>query len=607
MSLILTILTSAHAFWGIPVVPIGGTVPTTQRALAVVSLQDGHAIITWSHDQDGTEASMGLLVPTPAPADWIERSALDYVLRFDDATAPWREDLRCDDLVVRNDVDTAPGCRTTPWTAQPFPEPRIESVHRLDVQALQGSVFLDVLPDAVADDWLAGNGLELPPGGAEVVEAWQAAGLSAVAVRYELVEAVPGGFLPPVQIGFPILGELALRLDGAGDALGAADLTLWALSETVDGEVVDATHTRTSPPSDCMLPGDFGSAWTESTHAALDTPEAPAWASEWTGAVGLCDPACPGGPLDDLDLAAMAFEGAPDSTFLSRVHLRWDPGEWASDLVLVPAHRVAVTAQHYYRHDPTLEWLVPTCGEDLRQQAQCPEIALGGGCAVGPPVGIWVGLGAVVVLRRRRATTAALLATLPSTAWGAGWEVGASVVPVSTERLSVEHVAFEPGMGPPAIGLDLSWAFLVQRQRALGIQVAATGWRGDGVVGARVDPDFIGVDSSVLLHLRQGAWSTGPVRATAALAAGVAVPCMDSSVWTGACVLTADIEGGGGVLLGEGARRWLVELRGRILPRTDGTHVDFDDRTNLPGWIWHHGQIAGVVRVALAIGPPTEP
>jgi MYXO-CTERM domain-containing protein len=265
---------------------------------------------------------------------------------------------------------------------------------------------------------------------------------------------------------------------------------------------------------------------------------------------------------------------------------------------------VAALETHTFATDPDLAWLVPDCDEGFDPDATCPNLDPGGGCAVAPGAGLGLAIAAMAVLRRRRSVACALLvAGSAHAAPAARWEIAALWAPLSTERISAERDDYAHGLGPMAGGADIRWAFAGDERRSLGLSLGATVWRGDGVSGQAVVPRFTGADPFLGLSFRQGGWREGPLRPTAVVGIGLAAPALMPSIGAGESVLTSDLSLGAGAVIGRGTRRLLVELRSDLLPRTDGSHVDFDDRTGLPGWIWHYGRLSGTLRVGLALGP----
>lgn len=594
---------TAAAFYGLPVIPIGGTAPSPSAAILFVTLTDGRATVTVSSNYDLSEGSFGLLIPTPAAADLVERSSLDYTARFDAFTAPVVESLHCDDLVIRNEVDTVPGCRTTPWVPEPWPEARIAQTLLADRVPLEGNVLFDVLDHGDPTSWLAENGFVVPPGGQPVLDAWMADALPLVAVRFELINVTPGGWLPPVQLSYPVFGELALDLSGgAVFAVAEAELITTVITEEQDGEVLEATWPRAVIRNECMVKGPFTPWYDAELEEALGVPDVPQWLTEWTGPPDACEP-CEAEPLDELDLAVFGYEGPPSSAWLTRIRYRWNPGEWTAPSVLIPSrHRVA-DSMLFYPYDGDVTWLVPECGSEIDLEATCPDLHLDGGCAT-VPISVLPTLLAALFLRRRRWVAMTLFAGSAQAATPhPRLELGAQFVPLSSERVSLELSDFEPGFGPPSAGVDARWAFVGWKHQSLGAALSLRMWRSDTFSGAKTLPMFTGADPAALLLWRTGSWGSRGVSGTGCFGAGLTAPVLDSDVWKPQVAWTADIEAGAGLVFGKEHRRTLVEIRGIVLPRTEGSHVDFDDRTQLPGWVWHVGQAALSLRVGVAIDP----
>ncbi len=593
---------AAWAFDAIVALPAGSQIPSPARAMGVIAIEDGKRSVTLTMDYDGDATTFALLTASASPPLRVEPSSVDWLLRFDRATAPGLETLTCADLHERHHLVTSPGCSRVPIELPTWPGATYDVLALSEPTALVGTASPEVLTGD-PEPWLASYGFIVPEALVPQLDAWLAAGATITATRIELLAPPTArGWLPAIRQEFSTDAEVALSLaPGAALASGTQDLVLHILTDEEDGDVIEGTGIEIRPDTKCMLDAAVVdlAAQLAGTTAALDAAPAPAWVAEWRGDPFACDP-CSDLPLDETDLTIMGFEGDPSRAWLTRLHLRWNPGELTNDLLLVPTRVRSPMQLGFIGHDADLTWAFPICDAGFSDEpGTCPDIdPTGSGCHTGPGTGLVL---ALLLLRRRRLAVAVAVAAPAVALAGPIHHVALDFTPLATPRV-VPDLAPRP-MAAPQLGVVGDLAPISWGRGSVGPYAAVHAWRDDAMRGGAAVPLFTMVQPEMGVVIRPDRPGDGPVDATATVRVGLTLPILWASTASPTAFLGGQLEVGGGLRWGRGERRLLTEIVAFAVPRPDAVIDTFDPRTGLLGWRTNLGEAGLRLRVGYERDP----
>ncbi|MEQ1501262.1 MAG: hypothetical protein ABMB14_03485, partial [Myxococcota bacterium] len=506
-----------------------------------------------------------------------------------------------------------PACSSTGYVPPP-PRRGDDAVEVLGADAdwTDARTSLGVIGPDELPDWLAARGFELDPATAAALQPHLDAGEPMLTIQPDRPVAV-GAWLPPVRFRVAP-GDLDLPV-----ALGVAPEHALELVGVAGPEVPNPSilnFPRAYPQRDCLIPnGEDGDTWLAESRAALavDAPLA-VWVLEHAGTADVCDP-CTEDAIDPLVLGGFGFDLDPSSTRLSRI--------WLGGAAIDEDPRLSFavgdpndTAYVLIASNPELGFAFPVCGHDApAADAQvCDQIHPpdGAGCATAPavvPLGLVV---AVLALRRRGASRVLALglvwlAVLPATARAAPrrsdprTEVAAAWAVVGTDRIVPTGLSNgAPWLANPYLGVEVRRSVFSWRDaRNVGILGGVRGmvgkaapWSARGVVGFGLVEPTIGLDA------RHGRFREASPCWFGRYGLDLTATALIPSVSPPRVTVSAGVHAGFGAWLGRGTTRTAVELRGGLLPRTDGFETAFHPNVGIPGWMY----FPGTANVWLVVG-----
>jgi hypothetical protein len=556
---------------------------------------------------------VALLWPMPGivPSSVVPIPA-EHFARIEPFTRGRVERYTCDELMTTVHWATPPGCAS--YEVAPLPEPSGEAaIDDVGADAVYADVDVEavvVAPELLAE-WLLVRGLAASPEMDAVLQAHVLAGDSFLAV-HPLAPVPAGTFLPPVQFAVPSAAPHTLPLGlGAVAATTEHLLVLYGVAPADSGAVAIDNYAIGVVEDDCMLPeGISATAWYETGVEASRTQILPTWILVHGDRPDSCQP-CVTDPLETFELADYGASGEPADTLVSRAELRYDGPELDEDPVVSFDGLERDASLRWIERDVDLGFAFATCGEEdqTAEAGECEDIHISKvedpGCATAPAAVPIAGvLGLLLLVRRRRwvgAVVAALLVAAVGDASAASvkrpkdrgprWEIKGGGAFLGTERVLPEDAeGGAPYLLNPYLTVEGRSALVGWRDGAnLGPIVALSGWSGaaapggDGVVRFMLIEPTVGIDARHGRFLERGFCPMGHYGVSFVL------PVLDPSVSPAKAYPSLALHGAVGAWLGRGRVRPSVELRARVIPRTDGYETTFHENVGVPGWMFFPG------------------
>lgn len=407
---LLLLVSAAHAMCGTYVGPAYETLEN-ELARVIVARNGDEVVLTLASDVLGSTSTFGVLIPVPEVLLEEDVSLAPTTLfdALDGYTAPRIVSYTCDDLLPESDTDTDTDADS---------DADYDTADGVTVEASYsvGAYDIDVVAADGADGlltWLDARGFALTDEAAPVIQDYLDAGQYFLAAQVDL-EAAPESatFLEPLQLRYTSAAwTLPIRI-GTTVSPGVQDAIVYTLA---DGRIGISNYPEASIEDECLLPEsvtDVGAFYDEQLATAF---EGGIWFTEYAWRGGSCDP-CAAPPIDE-ELLAQAGAEYPSDVFVTRLHLRFTPGQATADLNLYETY----TAQDQVRYiawNPYLEGEFPTCGGGIPAGAlTCDDSYAdtgaetgdgaadkgGCGCAAGGGEGGWLaGVGLLLAAARRR-------------------------------------------------------------------------------------------------------------------------------------------------------------------------------------------------------------
>ena len=207
-----------------------------------------------------------------------------------------------------------------------------------------------------------------------------------------------------------------------------------------------------------------------------------------------------------------------------------------------------------------------------------------------------IGLAAFLLRRRRAIAILALLAVIPAHAapgeLGPKTEVHGTLAVVGTDRVvpeGLEHGG--PWLANPYLGAEVrrSWVALGKRAN-LGLLGGVRGWVGKAAPwSAGGVATFWLLEPEVGLDVRHGRFREASPSARFRYGLGLALPTLIPSTSPARTVPSAALPRGLRLVDRRGLERTSVELRGSVVPRTDGFETRYHPNVGLPGFMFYPG------------------
>jgi hypothetical protein len=312
-----------------------------QASQVVLVRHEDKTVITMANDFRGDPREFALVVPVPTVLEKGQVRVADRTLieRLDAFTAPR--------LVEYFDPD--PCAQPLPATARleavPLSARRDQAADRsrslgvtIEARYTVGEydiLILSARESAGLETWLRDNGYRLPPGVSPVLASYLKQGMKFFVARVNLQEQAQLGFtyLRPLQMAFESPKfMLPIRL-GTVNADGPQEMFVYTLTRR--GRVETTNYRTVRLPTGVDLPPyvkeEFPNFYRAMFAEQVRRADMRAVFLEYAWDMGWCDP-CAADPLTPEELRKLGVFW-PASTFVTRLHVRYDATRFPDDLV----------------------------------------------------------------------------------------------------------------------------------------------------------------------------------------------------------------------------------------------------------------------------------
>jgi len=610
---------AAEAFGvgGALVGPVGPPVLSKATQLSIAPNPLGTTFILTAEVSVATD-TVALLWPMEGivPSSVIPVNPVFYS-RIEPFTRGRVERFTCDELYTVTHWPTPPGCASYP--IDPVPPPTGESAAAsvgIDPVYADVDVEAGVVQPYDLPQWLIDRGLVLDPAYDLVLQEYVAAGFKVLAIRPDGPMAA-GTWLPPVEFSVPTSGPhiLPLRL-GAAIATTEHQLVLYGVAPEEEGALTVANYARGFIEDDCMLPaGVSAEQWWSDGVEALRPGPLPSWLLVHADRPDSCQP-CVSDPLEVFEIAQYGGGTEPEDTMVSRIEMPYLPTELIDDPEIAFDGESADVQLRWIATDTQLEFVFATCGEEDEPEnpGTCPQIHVQRAGAPGwLSVVPLVGLAGLLLTRRRWVAAGALVLLLSAPSARAAdrrpadrtprYEAHAGLAVWGTDRLVPDGIeGGAPYALNPYLSIEGRWAAFGWSDGAnVGPLVSLSGWTGNAAPGSQTSVvGFTLLEPSFGVDFRHGRLRERSLCPLARYGASFVVPIVGNSVTPTEAYVAGALHGGIGAWLGRGLLRPSVELRARVLPRTDGFETTFHENVGMPGWMFFPGTANLWIVVGLA-------
>lgn len=366
--LLSLLTTSAHAFCGHYVGGVSDELYSRASEVAIVR-QDGRTTMTFKNEYDGTAANFGLLLPVPMVLSEDDVQVVDGAVidRLRGYTEPRQVEYYCDTSSGGSGGFTSTGTSTNYSAADSG------TVVVLD-DFLVGSYEIVILSAEQSTgllNWLADNGYATSFDSRTLLQEYIDLGSYFMAAKVSL-DAPVEGFLEPLQIGYDYPGfGLPVRLGTLNSGGCDQDLIVYTVTESQDGLVKISNLPEVTIPDDCLWSdtdfSSFDAFYEYQVATVMDAQPGPAFVVEYGWNAGSCDPCTPS-PLSDSDVQALGFVGSVYNSYTTRLHLRYDPDQVVTDLLLEATGSTESVQQRYIVREPGFENQYPVCNRGWVQE-----------------------------------------------------------------------------------------------------------------------------------------------------------------------------------------------------------------------------------------------
>jgi hypothetical protein len=318
------------------------------KASQVVLARDGdRTVITMSSDYKGDPKEFAMVVPVPTPIERGQINVGDRALvdHLDAYTAPRLVEY----------YDGNPCARLESKALREMAAPSAVAQSRADLARARSLgvtvearytvgeydiVILSARDSGGLEAWLRGSGYRIPAGAASVLTSYIRQNMRFFVARVNLAEQARLGFatLRPIQVAYESPKfMLPIRL-GTVNADGAQELYVYTLTrrgrvETTNYRTVKL-RTDAEIPTFLKEPKEFGRMYRAVFDEHVRREQMSAVFQEYAWDMGWCDP-CAADPLsaDELRKLGVFWSGAPQTVFVTRLHVRYDRAHFPEDLV----------------------------------------------------------------------------------------------------------------------------------------------------------------------------------------------------------------------------------------------------------------------------------
>ena len=362
---------AAHSFCGFYVA--SGEAKLFNKASQVVLVRDGdRTVMTMSNDFRGAPKEFAIVVPVPTvlEKDQIhigDRALVDHI---DAYSAPrlveYFDENPCQQMAAR---EQSRGMMFMSLKAADVSAGRADALGvKIEARYTVGEydiLILSAKQSTGLETWLTENGYRVPRGAARVLGSYLKQGMKFFVAKVNLGEQQRLGFtyLRPIQVAYESPKfMLPIRL-GMVNAEGTQELFVYAL--TRKGRV-EATNYRTVKlPSDMDLPvyikNEFSDFYRDMFSEQVRKEDMRVVFTEYAWDMAWCDP-CASAPLSNDELRGLGVfwlensppggGNAPNSVFITRLHVRYDGAHFPEDLVFQEtADRTNFQGRYVLRHE----------------------------------------------------------------------------------------------------------------------------------------------------------------------------------------------------------------------------------------------------------------
>jgi len=344
----------ARAFCGFFVAT--GDAKIFNKASKVVMVRDGdRTVLTLSNDFKGDFKEFAMVIPVPVVLQKGQihvgdQAAIDHLDAF---TAPR--------LVEYFDENPCAVAEREARMLKSMAAPRAVGMNarggradalgvRIEASYTVGEydiLILSATQSTGLETWLTQNGYRIPAGASRVLGVYIRQGLKFFVAKVNLKEQAGAGFqqLRPLQMAYESPRfMLPIRL-GMVNADGPQELFVYALTQV--GRVEPTNYRSVKLPSDAQVPEYVKDVFPKFYRAMFERQARNEdWAvvfTEYAWDMSWCDP-CASAPLSSDELRSLGVfwvdatgrpsRGGPQSTFVTRLHARYDAAHFPEDLVL---------------------------------------------------------------------------------------------------------------------------------------------------------------------------------------------------------------------------------------------------------------------------------
>lgn len=342
-SLLLGVLwtNSAQAFCGFYVARADGEL--FNESSKVVFVRDGtRSVITVSSDYRGPALEFALVMPTPEvlPEAAIRTVEGETLAHLDAYSAPrlveYHDTDPCEPRVVIG-VTTTALAEGAPLSGPAALGVTVEAEYAVGVYDV--AILSAEQSDGLAT-YLRQEAYQIPEGAEAVMAPYIENGMKFFVARVNLDrhEAAESAELPPLQLSFTSRAFMLPLQLGKINAAGEQDVLVMALTRT--GRVEAANYANARIPSEIEVPGFVRDRFGEFYRRIYDVAAAPDTVlTEYVWDMAWCDP-CAADPLSVAQLRELGADWVEDNdgpardVFITRLHFRYGPDEFAEDLFL---------------------------------------------------------------------------------------------------------------------------------------------------------------------------------------------------------------------------------------------------------------------------------
>jgi hypothetical protein len=314
-----------------------------------------HTVLTMANDFQGDPKEFALVVPVPTfierrQIEVVDKALLDHLDAF---SAPRLVEYFDEDPCRRfiDELLRVPGAMPQARAGAKKHGVTIEATYTVGEYDI---LILSARESTGLETWLRENGYKIPSGAAPILGSYINQGMRFFVARVNLKEKAALGFtfLRPLQVAYDSPKfMLPIRL-GTVNAQGTQDLFVFALTHR--GRVETTNYRTVKLPTGMDVPlfvkAEFKDFYTAMFAEQVRKEDMRAVFLEYAWDTAWCDP-CAADPLSPEELRKLGVSTGGGSTFVSRLHVRYDAAHFPEDLVFQEtADRENFQGRYVLRH-----------------------------------------------------------------------------------------------------------------------------------------------------------------------------------------------------------------------------------------------------------------